>query len=133
MAPLADTGTSLQFDAEDILDPPPAFPQESSHDDGSINMVEENDAARFESIIEQEVVEAEELTHITSAGNRLLRNCGKDTLSAIDVELAQAYAEQDKRTSLEDDKYAAELDAALDEHCRDMTSADGAASLGSVC
>jgi hypothetical protein len=47
-------------------------------------------------------------------------------------ELAQAYEEQDKRTSVDDDKYAAELDAALDEHCRDMTSADSAARSGSA-
>ena len=36
---------------------------------------------------------------------------------------AAGQEEQDKRTSVDDDKFAAELDAALDEHCRDMTSA----------
>jgi hypothetical protein len=133
MDPLA---ASLQFDAEDIPDPPPMLPHESSNDERAVNMVEDNDAARFESIIEKEVVEAGELTHFASAGKRLLCNLGKDTQSAIDLELAeelaQAYEEQDKRTSVDDDKYAAELDAALDEHCRDMTSADAAARSGSA-
>jgi hypothetical protein len=124
MAPLAN---SLQFDMEDIPDPPPVLPEDSSHDERLMSTVEDNDAARFESIIEQEVVRAEELTHTVSAGNRLLCNIGKDTKSDTDLELAHAYGEQDKRTRVDDDKYAAELDAALAEHCRDITSADAAA------
>ena len=40
-----------------------------------------------------EVVEAGELTHFASAGKRLLCNLGKDTQSAIDLELAEQLAQ----------------------------------------
>jgi hypothetical protein len=129
----AQLATSLQFDLDDRPDLPPVLPPDTSHDDERLmHPVEEDDAARFESIIVQEVAAAEELTHITSAGNRLLGNLGKDTRSAIDLELAQAYADEEKKASTDDDKYAAELDAALAEHCRGMTSTAVAAGLGSV-